>query len=222
MKTVPLGDGAALVSTRDERAAARLSAAIRAASPSWLIDLVPAYRSVGVYFDRRATNFAEVARWIRSIRVGRSRELPGRSFRIPCCYELGPDLESAARQTGLSADEVVRRHSTTVYTVFAIGFCPGFPYLGYLPDELSGIPRLASPRLRVEPGSVGLTGRQTGIYPLPRPGGWPIIGRTPSLIVDLPGGFFALAPGDRVRFQSIDTSSFRAMWGQRLAPTSDV
>jgi len=72
-------------------------------------------------------------------------------------------------RTGLAADDVIRLHTSIEYTVYAIGFVPGFPYLVYLPPELCGVPRLDSPRLKVEPGSVGLTGRQTGIYPLPRP-----------------------------------------------------
>ncbi len=92
----------------------------------------------------------------------------GRRHVIPCCYELGPDLARVAEQTGRASDGVIRLHAGTEYVVYAIGFCPGFPYLGYLPPELSGVPRLSTPRLRVEAGSVGLTGRQTGIYTEPR------------------------------------------------------
>src|SRR5205807_9781511 len=106
-----------------------------------------------------------------------------RSHRIPCCYELQMDLTRVAEATHLSDDEVIRLHCETEYTVYAIGFCPGFPYLGYLPPSLSGVPRLPAPRLRVEAGSVGLTGRQTGIYTEARPGGWNLIGRTPLELV---------------------------------------
>src|SRR4029077_12105528 len=95
-------------------------------------------------------------------------------------------------------------HTSIEYTVYAIGFVPGFPYLGYLPEKLCGVPRLASPRLKVEPGSIGLTGRQTGIYPLPRPGGWNLIGRTPLTIVDVADSYFPLRVGDVVRFDRID------------------
>src|SRR4029077_12780703 len=121
--------------------------------------------------------------------------------RIPCCYDFQLDLDRVARHTGLRPDDVIRLHSETVYTVYAIGFCPGFPYLGYLPAALCGVPRLPSPRLRVEPGSVGLTGRQTGIYPLERPGGWNLLGRTPLQLVDVAEGYFPLRAGDRVQFQ---------------------
>jgi inhibitor of KinA len=100
--------------------------------------------------------------------------------------------------------------------VYAIGFVPGFPYLGYLPTELCGVGRLPSPRVRVEPGSVGLTGRQTGIYPLPRPGGWNLIGRTPLTIVDVASGFFPLRVGDSVRFERIDEKGYRELEGERL------
>ena len=93
---------------------------------------------------------------------------------------------------------------------------PGFPYLGYLPEKLCGVPRLNSPRIRVEPGSVGLTGRQTGIYPLPRPGGWNLIGRTPLTLVDVADGYFPLRVGDRVRFSRIESSEYERLYGMRL------
>jgi inhibitor of KinA len=141
---------------------------------------------------------------------------PGRLHRIPCCYELQLDLEGVARQTGLTPDEVVRLHTAAEYTVYAIGFCPGFPYLGYLPEPLCGVPRLPAPRLRVEAGSVGLTGRQTGIYTEARPGGWNIIGRTPLELVHVADGYFPLRTGDRVQFCRIDETTFRQMQGQRL------
>jgi inhibitor of KinA len=102
------------------------------------------------------------------------------------------------------------------YTVWAIGFCPGFPYLGYLCPELCGVPRLPSPRLRVETGTVGLTGRQTGIYTEPRPGGWNLIGRTPLELVNVKDGYFPLRTGDRVRFERIDEAEFGRLQGQRL------
>src|SRR5262249_12228478 len=135
---------------------------------------------------------------------------------IPCCYELGPDLERVAQQTGHSIEDVVRFHSGTEYVVFAIGFCPGFPFLGYLQPELSGVPRLPTPRKRVVPGSVGLTGRQTGIYPLERPGGWNLVGRTPLMLVDVATAYFPLRVGDQVCFEPIDRCEFDRRAGERL------
>src|SRR5439155_16183924 len=139
-----------------------------------------------------------------------------RTHELPCCYELQLDLARVAGHTGLDAAEVIRLHAATEYTVYAIGFCPGFPYLGYLPPPLCGVPRLPAPRLRVEPGSVGLTGRQTGVYPLPRPGGWNLIGRTPTVLVDPAAGYFPLRVGDRVRFYRIGAAEYRRREGERL------
>jgi inhibitor of KinA len=130
------------------------------------------------------------------------------------------DMPRVCERTGLFAEDVIRLHTSVDYTVHAIGFVPGFPYLGYLPEKLCGVPRLDSPRLKVESGSVGLTGRQTGIYPLPRPGGWNIIGRTPLIIVDVAAGFFPLRVGDTVRFEQIDEMRYRELEGQRLSSPS--
>jgi inhibitor of KinA len=130
---------------------------------------------------------------------------------------MGPDLERVSELTSLATERVIELHLSVEYTVYAVGFVPGFPYLGYLPEGIAGTPRLASPRLRVEPGSVGLAGRQTGLYPLARPGGWNLIGRTPLVVVDVADGFFPIRVGDRVRFERIDTDRFAVLEGTRLA-----
>jgi inhibitor of KinA len=214
---VPLGDAAALVHLPDEAAAGRLAAAARIGDVPGRLDVVQAYASVAVFFDPRVLSFARAATWLRGLDM---KAVPaaavGRSFVIPCCYEFGPDLERVAEHTKLTPDDVIARHSATQYTVYAIGFCPGFPYLGYLPPELAGVPRLPAPRPRVEPGSVGLTGRQTGLYPLPSPGGWNLIGRTPLEMVNLADGYFPLRTGDRVRFRPIDRAEYERLSGQRL------
>jgi inhibitor of KinA len=214
---VPLGDTAALVHLPDEAAAGRLAAAARAGEVPGRLDVVQAYASVAVFLDPRALPFARAAAWLRGLDV---KLVPaaaaGRSFVIPCCYEFGPDLERVAEHTKLTPAEVIARHSAAEYTVYAVGFCPGFPYLGYLPAELSGVPRLPAPRPRVEPGSVGLTGRQTGLYPLARPGGWNLIGRTPLEMVNLADGYFPLRTGDHVRFRPIDRGEYEELSGRRL------
>ena len=164
----------------------------------------------------RAPVGAAVADWLRRLDAAGEDAEPGRSHVIPCCYALGPDLEAVASHCGLTPDEVVRLHSGTEYVVYAIGFCPGFPYLGYLPDRLCGVPRRPSPRLRVEAGSIGLTGRQTGVYTEERPGGWSLVGRTPLELVHVVDGYFPLRTGDRVQFVAIDEKTFREREGQRL------
>jgi inhibitor of KinA len=214
----PLGDAAALASCGDEAAALRLADAVRRLAPPWLIDVVQAYTSVAVFFDPTGTRFAAVAGLLRDLAAvsPSAGAVPGRLVRIPCCYDFPLDLERIAAHTGLTAAQVVRLHAETEYTVYAIGFCPGFPYLGYLPPPLCGVPRLPAPRLRVEAGSVGLTGRQTGIYTEERPGGWNLIGRTPLTLVDVADGYFPLRTGDRVRFVAIDREEFQRLQGRRL------
>ncbi len=217
MTLVPLGDQAVLAYLPDEPAAVRFAAAVRAANPPWLHDVVPAYASAGVFFDADRARTSDVLRWLGALTVPATAAGPGRAFTVPVCYEMQLDGPRVCARTGLSADEVIRLHTATEYTVYAIGFVPGFPYLGYLPNELCGVPRLAAPRVRVEPGSVGLTGKQTGIYPLPRPGGWNLIGRTPLVLVDVADGFFPLRAGDRVRFERICEARYRELEGERLS-----
>ena len=94
--------------------------------------------------------------------------------------------------------------------MFAVGFLPGFPYAGYLPDELRGLARRQEPRLAVPPGSVAIVGRQTGVYPIASPGGWRLIGRTPLRIADPEAGRFPIRAGDRIRFRPIERDEFEA------------
>lgn len=214
----PLGDQAVLASFAAESDATRWAAAVRRLAPAWLVDVVQAYSSVAVYFDLdRITLTAFIQTLDTLTRAGvPDIEAESRVHRIPCCYELQLDLPHVAQATGLTGEEVISLHLAGEYTVYAIGFCPGFPYLGYLPAPLCGVPRLPSPRLRVEPGSVGLTGRQTGIYTEARPGGWNLIGRTPLELVHVADGYFPLRTGDRVCFVRIDETAFRRLQGQRL------
>jgi inhibitor of KinA len=211
----PLGDQALLAYLPDEPAAVGFAAAVRAAGFPWLVDVVPAYASVGVYFDPERIGLAGAREALGGVRP-EAAKIAGRTHLIPCCYELQLDLARVAEHTGRTADAVIEQHTAHTYTVYAIGFCPGFPYLGYLPPGLTGVPRLPSPRLRVEPGSVGLTGRQTGLYPLARPGGWNLIGRTPLTLVDVADNYFPLQVGDRVRFQRIDGREYEYLKGDRL------
>jgi inhibitor of KinA len=216
---LPLGDQAVLAYLADESAALRFAATVRRDAAPWLIDVVQAYASVAVFFDPELCDFRAAVDHLRGLAEQAehaAEPIEGQFHVIPCCYEFGPDLARVAKLTGLSTEEVIRRHAATEYVVYAIGFCPGFPYLGYLPPELCGVPRLAAPRLRVEAGSVGLTGRQTGIYTEARPGGWNLIGRTPLVLVDVADGYFPLRTGDRVRFGRIDEAEYRQREGQRL------
>src|SRR5712692_2879841 len=161
MNLTPLGDQAVLATFPNEREALTFAAAVRSAAVPEIVDIVPAYVTVAVFYDLTRKRYAELAARLRQIGTAALKSpesATGRPhFEIPCCYELDLDLDRVAEHTGLAADEIIGLHTGTEYTVYAIGFCPGFPYLGYLPAKLCGVPRLESPRLRVEPGSVGLT-----------------------------------------------------------------
>lgn len=214
----PLGDQAVLASFAAESDALRWAAAVRRLAAPWLVDVVQAYRTVAVFFDLEQTTLVDVTHALDDLTQAGIPDVATetRVHEIPCCYDLQLDLPRVAETTGRTEEEVIRLHTTTEYTIYAIGFCPGFPYLGYLPAPLCGVPRLPAPRLRVEAGSVGLTGRQTGIYTEARPGGWNIIGRTPLELVCVAEGYFPLRTGDRVRFVRIDETTFRQLCGQRL------
>ncbi|MBY0229337.1 MAG: allophanate hydrolase subunit 1, partial [Gemmataceae bacterium] len=157
----PMGDQGALARLPDEASAARWADAVRAAAPPWLLDAVQAYTTVAVFHDPALIGVRGLMAELASVQARGHPAEGGTLHLIPCCYALGPDLGEIAAHAGMSPQEAAALHASAEYVVHAIGFCPGFPYLGYLPSALCGMPRLPSPRLRVEPGSVGLTGRQT-------------------------------------------------------------
>jgi inhibitor of KinA len=185
--------------------------------PDWLVDCVPAWGSLLVIFDPGRTDASVVRRAIRAAAAARADASPvRRSVTVPVWYdpEVAPDLEEVARRHGLSVEEVIARHAGRPYTVYALGFKPGFPYLGFLDDALV-TPRRDTPRLSVPPGSVAIAGRQTGIYPVRSPGGWWILGRTPVRIFDpqRPEPFL-LGVGQVVRFQPIDRCTYEELGGE--------
>lgn len=181
---------------------------------SWegLIEAVPAYRSATVYFDPSkidADHLAERLKALAQVLLPTSVHTP-RLVEIPVVYggECGPDLSDVAAFAGVLPEEAAALHASVEYRVYMLGFSPGFPYMGRVPDSLA-MPRLATPRAKVPSGSVGIAGSQTGIYPLESPGGWRVIGRTPLRLYDLNRADpFLLAPGDCVRFVIIDRQEF--------------
>ena len=165
-------------------------------------DVVSTFRSVAVFFDPLSADVAAVAAALHHAENAAPSSVAGRTIEIPVVYgdESGPDLAEVAAFARCTPEAVIERHAGTVYRVYMLGFLPGFPYMAHV-DATIAAPRRAIPRLRVAAGSVGIAGRQTGIYPRESPGGWQIIGRTASTIFDqaqLPPAL--LAPGDRVRF----------------------
>ncbi len=214
---VPLGDQGVLARFRDEDSALRWAETVRSLEAPWLLDVVQAYSTVAVFHDPDRIRLSETLSRLAGLVVApNTAGQAGRLHRIPCCYDFNLDLQRIEKATGLTGAQIIALHAGHLYTVYAIGFCPGFPYMGYLSSELCGVPRLESPRLLVEPGSVGLTGRQTGIYTEARPGGWNIVGRTPLVLVDVADGYFPLRTGDRVGFERIDETEYRRLEGERL------
>ena len=208
----PMGDQGVIIRfATEEKALAWARVARR--QLAW--EIVPAYRAVAVYAPLTDVGFDTLTASLALV-LPQSGPIPGRRVEIPCCYRLGPDLTECAELLKMTPEDLEKLHASTEYQVYAIGFVPGFPYMGWLPDAITGIDRLESPRTRVPPGSVGITGRQTGIYPAEVPGGWRLIGKTPCMLVDLAAGesgWFALAPGDRVRFRPIHEIDFDRLNG---------
>jgi len=166
-----------------------------------VIETVPGYASLVVHYDPLTRTHAEITEWLAAhLNVeGDTRPRPPRRVEVPVIYD-GPDLPFVAQHCGLSVDEVIRLHSENDYTVYMMGFMPGFPYLGKLPEALH-VPRLKTPRTHVPAGSVAIAGGQTGIYPQDSPGGWRLIGRTDLKLYDPQRESpFLFAPGDTVRF----------------------
>jgi KipI family sensor histidine kinase inhibitor len=185
---------------------------IRQQAVAGIVETVPTFRSLLVYYDPLRLPRRELDATLRAL-ASAARHAPpppGRLVEIPCCYEsdLGPDLHAAATRLGLTPDEIVRLHTTDDYRVYFVGFTPGLPYLAGRSDRLT-IPRLDTPRTRVPPGSVGLGGRQCCIYSVESPGGYWLLGRTPLALYD-PGRAdpILLRAGDRVRFRAIDRAEF--------------
>jgi KipI family sensor histidine kinase inhibitor len=177
-----------------------------------IVDVNPAYCSLLVKFDGLRLDHATVETHLRLLLdYSRLVELPPhREIEIPVLYggEFGPDLEDVAALHSISAADVVRLHSEAVYTVCFLGFVPGFAYLGGLPEGIA-TPRLPSPRKRVPAGSVAIGGSQAAVYPLPTPGGWRILGRTPFAMFRADRKEPSLLSiGDRVRFVPIDAARY--------------
>lgn len=178
-------------------------------------NLHPAYCSLLVKFDALRMRHEDLEETLRRYleRLG-SVNLPApRHVEVPVCYggEFGPDLAEVSALRGLTETQVIELHSSAEYLVYFLGFVPGFAYLGELPQELV-TPRLPSPRKKVPAGSVGIAGKQTGVYPFATPGGWRLLGRTPAKMFRAErDGLSLLSIGDRVRFIPISTERFAAL-----------
>lgn len=226
MRFTPLGDRAVMITlggTIDEathRLVRSASARIDQRPPAGFVDQVPAFTSIAVHYDpliaARGTSKTPYERVVDDLSVAldgltAERLPPARVVEVPVSYggALGPDLDDVARAHEITADEVVRIHTSGDYLVYMVGFMPGFAYLGGLSPKLA-TPRRTTPRTIVPAGTVGIGGSQTGVYPLDSPGGWNLIGKTPLAVFDIARPQPALlATGDRVRFRAITETDFR-------------
>jgi KipI family sensor histidine kinase inhibitor len=192
---------------------------IRAALNSDLIDITPSYQSVLITFNALTTDHPAVINRIQSALNEWKYSAPvhttSKIIRLPIFYDdsVGPDLVRIAQHHNSPIEDVVTRHCMNIYTIFAIGFAPGFAYLGHVDDEIS-MPRLTTPRAKVPKGSVGIADHQTAIYPTESPGGWNIIGRCPSELFN-PANNEGLpfSVGDRVQFMPILKDEFIELGG---------
>jgi len=198
-----------------------------------MIEAVPAYCSLSIYYDTirlkkenpQLPVFEQVKKRMEQV-IAENIEIadtPSKLVTIPVCYDaaFGPDLENIAHERGISVQELIQIHYDTIYRVYMNGFMPGFAYMGEV-DKRIAIPRHKTPRQIIEAGSVGIAGKQTGIYPLDSPGGWQIIGKTPLALFNknIPqaennGQLALLQPGDKVQFYPVSTDEFEKIQRQQ-------
>jgi len=182
-----------------------------------LVDLVPSYTTLMVHYDLTAVNPAQARELIDQALTDLQPQAQGsgQCHVLPVWYDLsvGPELTLLSQRSGLAIDDVIRRHTAHEYQVFALGFAPGFAFMG-LVDESLATPRLNTPRKRVAAGSVGIAERQTAAYPVVSPGGWNLIGRTPAKLFERErDGYSLMQPGDTVRFEAVERAEFIKLGG---------
>ena len=234
MRLFPLGDAAVVlefgssISPATHRAIAAFSAGLARQPFAGLRETVPAFTTLTVYYDpwllsengrqQPYERVAEILRQLLATTPATGAAAATSVVEIPVCYggELGPDLAFVAQHAGLTMGEVIALHAGAEYLVHMIGFAPGFPYLGGLDARLA-TPRRPQPRALVPAGAVGIAGPQTGIYSLPTPGGWQLIGRTPWRLFNPEWAAPSrLRAGQHLRFVPIDAAEFARLRQQEL------
>lgn len=223
IKTRPLGDSALVLnfgnvmSDAVNRRVHQATGRLREARLPGIVDLVPAFASLTVFYDGCLVTYTALVEAIEMAltAVEESKVSPGRVIELPTCYEppYSSDIQQVAEHCQCTVEDVVALHSEPEYQVYFLGFMPGFPYLGGMSPALA-TPRKTTPVLTVPAGAVGIAGGQTGVYPMETPGGWQIIGRTPIPLF-VPGLTppAVLRAGDRLRFKPVSACEFE-QWRQ--------
>jgi KipI family sensor histidine kinase inhibitor len=207
---LPLGDSALLVQLGNEidisinQSVHGLASLIKLSRLDGVVETVPAYATLLIHYDPLILTYADIYQWVclKLEQLETAIVRKPRKFEVPVRYggEHGIDLQFVADFHRLRIEDVIRIHSEPIYTIYMMGFTPGFPYMGKLDDALV-TPRLETPRPRVPAGTVAIAGSQTGIYPIDSPGGWRLIGYTSLRLFDPTSESpFLFAPGDEVRF----------------------
>ena len=233
VRLVPAGDLALLVEFEEEISVSvstrvlALDALITNAAIAGVNETVPAFRSLLVYYDPALVSYESLRAALNALVPRATSEVlpPSRVIELPCCYadaELGFELAAAAAQLGLKPEELVSVHASAEYLVYFLGFAPGQPYIGGVPERI-WIPRLTTPRTRTPPGSVGIGGSQCCVYPVDTPGGFWVLGRTPVRLYD-PGAPepILLRAGDRLRFRPVARTEYDDIAAQVAAGDYEI
>lgn len=232
IKIVPEGDASLLIqfeqviSPEVNQKIAAAAKLIRAQQISGIIDMIPTYCSLLINYNPLVISYEALFKRVESIVRMESRSEAGKKkvWEIPVVYGgiYGPDLGAIAEHAGISEEEVIKIHSSQDYLIYMLGFLPGFTYLGGL-DEKIHTPRLASPRVRIPAGSVGIGGSQTGIYPMDSPGGWQLMGMTPVKTYDPDRETPILVEaGDYIRFVPVTEEKYLEIKAAVEAGTYEV
>lgn len=195
--------------------AAGLCAALQTHPVPGVTEVIPAYCAVTVCYDPARISGTRLKRRLRRLLSDDSAKgsVQRRVFEIPVCYQapFAPDMDEVSAYTGLSPKEIAARHAGQTYLIYMLGFLPGFPYLGGLPQSLY-TPRRKNPRTAIPAGSIGIGGEQTGVYPIASPGGWQLIGKTPVRLYDpSKADPIPYRAGDCIRFFPVSQASFAAI-----------
>jgi inhibitor of KinA len=232
VRVLPAGDTALVVEFGDH-IDRRLSAWVLALARrldevrvNGVIETVPTIRSLIVHYDPLALSAESLkARIVELMRGLQASRETMRHWELPACYdrEIAPDLNSIAERAGLSPAQLVELHSATTFHVYMLGFLPGMAYLGDLPPVLAKFPRMATPRLKVPAGSLGIANTLTCVYPVDTPAGWHLIARSPvPFFTRRPQVMTLLQPGDKVRFSPVSLREYQELMAKAVAGTLSI